>query len=225
MAQRAEIGSQEEIQLEEAQAAMLEKVTADLSGPRFLKEPGTPDWCWQTIGHLQLMWQFFEGSSERYLSTLAEAEAYKVWEVVPESNPFGTKEKMIATLELGDEKEAYTRLQQKALKAVALRQQGRPSKGEEKHYQGNVSQGNSSDYLLARIKRDRPDVFDRALKGEFKTTAEAARAAGIVKKRSKTVSLGNNFGRLAETLHKYYGLEAFTELSKEMLRLQRQMRG
>ena len=214
-----------EIDLQQAQDAMMEKVQADLSGPRALKEPGTPDWCWQTIGHLQMMWNFFEGSSERYLTTLTEAEKYRVWEVVPVDEPFGSKEKMIEVLEIGDENEAKQRLQQRALKTVALRHHGANQHREGGSGQVRMQRGRGiMDYLIARIARDRPDVLERIKQGEFKTAAEAARAAGIIRKKTKRVSLGDNIDRLASALQGHYTPEQFTELSRRMLQLRRQRR-
>jgi hypothetical protein len=47
---------------------------------------------------------------------------------------------------------------------------------------GTLSRGsNQSDYLTARIARDRPDVHDRMKAGEFASVRQAAIVAGIVK--------------------------------------------
>jgi hypothetical protein len=39
--------------------------------------------------------------------------------------------------------------------------------------------GTTGEYLIARIKRDRPDITERLANGEFPSIAAAARAAGI----------------------------------------------
>ena len=49
-----------------------------------------------------------------------------------------------------------------------------------------------SDYLVARIARDRPDILERMKAGEFASVREAAREAGII----KDVSLVNQVVRL-----------------------------
>jgi len=54
--------------------------------------------------------------------------------------------------------------------------------------------GNRSDYLVARIARDRPDILERMKAGEFTSIREAAREAGII----KGVSLVNQVVRLWE---------------------------
>jgi hypothetical protein len=43
-----------------------------------------------------------------------------------------------------------------------------------------ASYGNDPTYLMSRIARDRPDVLERALKGEFRSTRAAAKEAGII---------------------------------------------
>ena len=52
--------------------------------------------------------------------------------------------------------------------------------------------GNRSDYLVARIARDRSDILERMKAGEFTSVREAAREAGII----KDVSLVNQIVRL-----------------------------
>ncbi len=211
----------------QADEAVLEKMRAQLSGPRTMKEPGSPDWCWQTIGHLQLMWEFFESAGGSYLSVMEEAKAYKVWEVVPESNPFGTKEKMVEALKIGDEQAARDRLRQEALQAVALRMKpGRPVQVDGNPYHDkDLPYGSSTAYLMARIARDNPDVLERVKAGEFKSAAEAARAAGIKVTRTKTTALSDNVERLAARLLAHYDLDRFDALVQRMLQLRKQSSG
>ena len=48
-----------------------------------------------------------------------------------------------------------------------------------------VESGNRSHYLMARIKRDHPDILQRCLDGEFVSVRQAAIAAGIMKSKQK----------------------------------------
>ncbi len=48
-----------------------------------------------------------------------------------------------------------------------------------------LESGNRSHYLMARIKRDHPDILLRCLDGEFVSVRQAAIAAGIVKPKRK----------------------------------------
>jgi hypothetical protein len=56
-----------------------------------------------------------------------------------------------------------------------------PGRGYTKKPHEKAKSGNRSDYLVARIARDRPDVLERMKAGEFASVREAARAAGIIK--------------------------------------------
>ena len=42
-----------------------------------------------------------------------------------------------------------------------------------------VSGGTNSAYRISRIKRDRPELAERIMAGEFKSVSEAERAAGL----------------------------------------------
>lgn len=64
--------------------------------------------------------------------------------------------------------------------AVVLGKHGRPKKGEEKGSVTTFSDvGRGTAYLIARLKRDHPDIAARFAAGEFKSARAAARAAGI----------------------------------------------
>lgn len=69
-----------------------------------------------------------------------------------------------------------------------LKSQGRPKK--EKHYDGNVfQQGNSSEYVTARLKRDAPEIADALARGEFLSVRAAGIAAGFVKPSPPSLQL------------------------------------
>ncbi len=50
-----------------------------------------------------------------------------------------------------------------------------------------VESGNRSHYLMARIKRDHPDILQRCLTGEFVSVRQAAIAAGIIKQKEAAI--------------------------------------
>ena len=60
---------------------------------------------------------------------------------------------------------------------------GRGNKTE--HTSPSYKGGNSQEYILARIARDRPDVFERVLAGEFEYVQQAIRAAEFLKGEEK----------------------------------------
>lgn len=55
---------------------------------------------------------------------------------------------------------------------------GRPSR-DEKVYGVHLPKGNSAARIIARLKRDAPDIAERLAAGEFKSAAAAARVAGF----------------------------------------------
>jgi len=56
-----------------------------------------------------------------------------------------------------------------------------PGRGHTKKPHEKTKTGNRSDYLVARIARDRPDILTRMKAGEFTSVREAAREAGMIK--------------------------------------------
>jgi len=69
-------------------------------GPRELKTPGSPEWCWQTITHLRNVYQRVEERWRDVESMVTELEAARAWEVIPPGNPYGDEETMLRA-ELG----------------------------------------------------------------------------------------------------------------------------
>jgi len=56
-----------------------------------------------------------------------------------------------------------------------------PGRGHTKKPHEKAKAGNRSDYLVARIARDSPDILERVKAGAFASVREAAREAGIIK--------------------------------------------
>ena len=160
-------------------------------GPRELKDLGSPAWCWQTVSLLQNMWGSIDSSVNRYREIWETAEEHRIWEKIPYEAPYGSLEVMKEKLKVGDAAEARAKT---AL--LAIRSKTSPKRG--------------SDYT-ARIKRDHPEIAQRMERGEFKSVAEAARAAGIYN-RPKTITASHNKGRLATSLLKVYGVDGCQEL-------------
>ena len=188
---------------------------ASMSGPRTMKEPGSVDWCWQTVSALQHMWQSLHLNYEHYITILNEAEDEAIWEKIPQGQPYGSKAKMLAQVEVGDSKDVRKRMRMQTLaaQAKALQKQGRPANGtsgDENVYSDSLKPKGGADpkYLLQRIARDRPDILQRVTDGEFTSALAAARAAGIpLAQPKKTVTLGDNVERVADTIKAHYSDE------------------
>ena len=161
-------------------------------GPRELKEPGSPAWCWQTVSLLQNMWGSIDSSVNRYIEIWEAAEEYRIWETIPYEAPYGSVEVMKEKLMVGDAAEARSKTALLVIQAQPVRKR-------------------ESDYITARIKRDHPDVAQRMERGEFKSVAAAARAAGIYN-RPKTITASRDKGKLANSLLNVYGVDGCQEL-------------
>ena len=173
---------------------LAEQNAASATGPRALKDAGSAEWCWQTVSSLQSMWQSLNLDYHLYMNRWQQAEEHAIWEKIPQRNPFGTKEAMLAALEdegrpIGDDAAARARL---AVQAIAVRP---------------LNKGNDSNYRVVRLARDHPEIWERMKNGEFKSVAEAERAAGIYKPRPKTVSLSTDISRVAGNIKKHYSPE------------------
>lgn len=161
-------------------------------GPRELKEPGSPAWCWQTVSLLQNMWGAIGSSVNRYIEIWEAAEEYRIWETIPYEAPYGSVEVMKEKLMVGDAAEARAKTALLVIQAPPDRKRG-------------------SDYITDRIKREHPDVAHRMERGEFKSVAAAARAAGIYNPR-KTITASRDKDRVANSLLKVYGIDGCQEL-------------
>ena len=161
-------------------------------GPRDLKEPGSPAWCWQTVSLLQNMWGSVDSSVNRYQEVWEAANEYSIWETIPYEAPYGSVEVMKEKLKVGDAAEARAKTALLVIQAPPKRKRG-------------------SDYITARIKRDHPDVAQRMERGEFKSVAAAARAAGIYN-RPKSITASRDMGKLANSLLRVYGVDRCHEL-------------
>ena len=178
---------------------------ASLAGARTLKQPGSELWCWQTISHLQSMWKSLNLDFGMYMKAWQEAEEQAIWEKIPADRPFGTKAEMLKALEIGDDVAARARVAVQAIPARPLNQNGGVRKKGEQYDAHRTALGSTgADYLTARIARDRPDIWERMKRGEFTSVAAAARAAGILKSRPKSIGLIGDTGRVAANIKKHY---------------------
>ena len=108
-----------------------EQDLASIEGPRATKEPGTVQWCWQTISALQHMWNSLHLNYEHYMTILSEAEEQHIWNKVPPEKPYGSKAEMLKRVEVGDSRDVQKRMkiQTLAAQARALQKQGNTKKG------------------------------------------------------------------------------------------------
>lgn len=82
--------------------------------------------------------------------------------------------------------------------------------------------GTDSDYLTARIARDRPDILERMQAGEFKSVRAAAREAGLVKPQIRVPS---DPAGAARALCKHFSLTERAQLIAFLLQEQTKEQG
>ena len=162
--------------------ALTEREEADV-GNRALKLPGSTSWCWQTITALQFMWENLEICLGSYIQVWHEAEEHAIWEKIPPDSPFGSKDALLERLRVGDENLANAKVAGLAAVPKHLKPRG-----------GH----------LRRIARDHPEIHRRMVNGEFKSVSAAAREAGILRQRAKSVSLTTNTAKVAANIKKHY---------------------
>jgi hypothetical protein len=72
------------------------------TAPRGSRQPGSPEWCYQTTNLLASMWRELHLDRERFMEYLIEIRRYQAWEKIPVHAPYGTEAAMLAA-ELGFE--------------------------------------------------------------------------------------------------------------------------
>lgn len=153
------------------------------AGPRQLKEPGSPDWCWQTVYYLKDCMRHVGEEWRQAEQVLEELVKTRAWQVIPPEQPYGTLNKMLKA-EIGLDERSIKDLIRKA----RLPDHGGDRKSAE-FQANNVSLktdcGNSETYTVRRLRRDRPDLADRVERGEL-SAHQAAISAGF---RRRTMSI------------------------------------
>ena len=148
--------------------------SASLAGPRAMKDPGSPDWCYQTVHALQSLWSMADREHDRYLEILSEADNHAIWEKIPPDAPYGSREALLEAIGVGDETSVERRRQEMQVKADTAKPLGA-------HGQYLARGTTATAYLTARIARDHPDILERMKAGEFSSVRAAAIEAGIIK--------------------------------------------
>jgi hypothetical protein len=150
----------------------------NIAGPRSLKDPSSVDYAWQTVHYLRTLYQSRESSDKKFEEILEQAKAARIWERIPEENPYGSLDSMLVA-EIGDTEAV-------AVEKVRLGQHGGDHTSKQEPEQAHnirlLHYGTHTNYLRARLKRDHEEILARLDAGEFKSTYQAALEAGIVRK-------------------------------------------
>lgn len=130
--------------------------------------------------------------------------------------PFGLGYSPDAIAALLRDRKAVETAQSRAQGARPLLPNGGDRRSDERIQSSNgiLKQGNTADYLTARIARDRPDVLERMKAGEFKSVRQAAQAAGFAS-LATTVRLDDP-ASAARTLRKHASADFLRALVREL---------
>jgi hypothetical protein len=157
------------------------------TAPRNSRVPGSPEWCYQTMGLLKSSYRHIHIDQEHFTHYLNELREHRAWEKVPVDHPYGSEEKMLVAelgkrvdeirAELDAAKQDLDAQKNKALDAATpdLKDVGHPSsKGDTKKNDvtiGTGQRGNSDEYAMAKLRDAAKDderiaaIYQRVLDG------------------------------------------------------------
>lgn len=160
------------------------------TAPRNAREPGSPEWCYQTMNLMKHSFQSIQSDHQRFENYLDELREHRAWEKVPIDAPYGSEERMLE-VEIGKHIEqiqedlaAAKRVQKAALVTTGkVMSEGRPKLGNlpsfsqrERASQNGVSP--RTQRRLDAIARQRPDLLEEVRAGRLSAN-RAALEAGI----------------------------------------------
>lgn len=144
-------------------------------GPRQLKEPGSPDWCWQTVYYLKDCMRHVSEEWRQAEQVLEDLVKTRAWQVIPPEQPYGTLNKMLKA-EVGLDKKAINDLIRKA----RLADHGgdrRSSEFQVDNINLKTQGGTSETYTVRRLRRDgHADLADQVERGELSANKAAIKA-------------------------------------------------
>lgn len=166
---------------------------------------GSPAWCLavhtsicrlkhnaeSTVADLQSRLTDFQ--QQQYFAKLADRDgvAFGTWEdfvQYPEPYGLGMRADIVAAIMTERDKRKLLRDVVEAVPPLAKHGGDRVS-GEQGDNVTLLARGNSASYLIAKLKRDAPEIAERLAAGEFRSVRAAALAAGIVKPPRPLVEL------------------------------------
>ncbi len=149
------------------------------AGPRQLKEPGSPEWCWQTVYYLKDCMRHVSEEWRQAEQVLEDLVKTRAWQVIPPEQPYGTLDKMLEA-EVGLPAREIRALIRKA--GLAARgtnrdpETGQWSRVDNINTVGALGGGTSETYTIRRLRRDRPDLAECVERGDLSANQAAIKA-------------------------------------------------
>src|SRR5271166_6462707 len=137
--------------------------------------PGTRDWAVGVLRDAQSTLNDANAMASHLRVLMTLMKQHNAHQVVPSRNgqPFMTWDQFCSTpypwgLGLASEEvDAIVAASDGSTVGAVLRKRGRPKKGEEKPSDRRFKYGDNSEYYLARLERDRPDLVRQLNSGEI----------------------------------------------------------
>lgn len=160
---------------------------------------GTREWAERLVDAIKADHRYSERDVSLFAEHAAEAKLNKIWETTAQEGwsqfceeclnlPAAYVDAIVVgvgTLRGTGHKGPIPASQAQRVAALAANPQDR-HQGVKLHNNSNeVMQGNSVDYLTARIARDHPDILEDMKEGKYRSVRQAAIEAGIVNARTR----------------------------------------
>jgi hypothetical protein len=188
-----------------------------LSGPRALKKAGSPDWCWQTVDLLKQYLYNIEQTWRQADEVVDELRTAQAWKVLPApEKPYGSFDRLCRELLGMRAQDVQHRIDREKIKALGPHRGSTVTERNTRVRDTNssITQGDNSEYVVSRLKRDDPALAERVVRGEVTPNA-AAREKGWRKPRIVLSSPE----RIADSLSKYMPKEALARLVEHLVEL------
>jgi len=211
------------------------------STPRDKRDKDSWEYAYQTLTHLKEMYAAKAASQRRFEETIEQAEEAEIYKRLPEEDdPYGDLDTMLKQ-ELGTTKAEAIREASawqsdewetedgESLQVVvdeesgtALREHGgdrgnQHTGGRQDDYNNLGSQGTSSSYWAARLKKDAPDYHESLQRGEYDSVRQAAIDAGLRKEiHTKQIRETDEPKRAAEKVREVYDADTISGLIKHL---------
>jgi hypothetical protein len=188
-----------------------------LSGPRVAKQPGSVEWCWQTVDYLKNSISHVSEQWAQAQQVIEELKKTKAWQVIPPEQPYGAFDALLKE-ELGFNEKQINEM----IANAELAANGGDRRSKEFQFDNiklKNSGGTSDTYTLRRLRRDyklgtlKEDLAAQVESGELSANAAAIQAGW----RPKTFTVrADDPVSIAKTLRRQLDPEVLGQLIKEL---------
>ena len=81
-----------------------------LRSPIFMKQRGTPEWCYQKVAFLRDLMRYMELTVKQWDDAVEDLKAFHAWEKIPEGQPYGSLQALLKA-EVGVDSERAVKIE------------------------------------------------------------------------------------------------------------------